>query len=68
MFILVKTKTMAYIIISSSLNVGQEKRLVEVLGRYKKVIRWIMADIMRINPSIYMQKILLEYCHNNSVE
>lgn len=50
MFILVKTKTMAYIIISSSLNIGQEKRLVEVLGRYKKVIRWIMADIMRILP------------------
>ena len=42
------------IIISSSLNAKQEKRLVDVLGRYKMAIGWTTTNIKRINPSIRM--------------
>ena len=56
------------VIISSSLNAYKERRLVNVLGRYKKAIRWTMTNIKRINPSICMHKILLEDYHSNSVE
>ena len=57
-----------HVIISSYLNAGQEKSLMEVLGRYKKVIGWTMIDIKGISPSICTQKILLEECYNNSIE
>ena len=41
------------VIISSSLNANQESSLVDVLGKYKKVIDWTMADIKGISPSIW---------------
>ena len=56
------------LIISSSLNADQENDLVDVLGRYKKAIKWTMAYIKGISPSICMHKILLEDCYNNSIE
>ena len=56
------------IIISSTLNAGQEKSLVDMLGRYRRAIEWTMVDIKGISPSICMHKILLEDCHNNSEE
>ena len=56
------------VIISSSLNANQETNLVDVLGRYKKVIRWTMTDIKGISPSICMHKILLKDCYYNLVE
>ncbi|KAH9763478.1 hypothetical protein KPL70_001188 [Citrus sinensis] len=34
----------------------------------RRAIRWTMADIKGISPSVCMHKVLLEDCHNNSVE
>ncbi|XP_024041801.1 uncharacterized protein LOC112098980 [Citrus clementina] len=56
------------LIISSSLNADQENGLVDVLGKYKKAIKWTIAYIEGISPSICMHKILLEDCYNNSIE
>ena len=56
------------VIISSSLDVDQEKSMVDVLGKYRKAIGWTMEDIKRISPSICMHKILLDDCYSNSVE
>ncbi|KAH9751024.1 hypothetical protein KPL71_014117 [Citrus sinensis] len=56
------------VIISSSLDAYQERSLVDVLGKYKKLIRWTMEDIKGISPSICMHKILLEDFYSNSVE
>ena len=56
------------IIISSSLNADQDKSLVDVLRRYKRIIGWPMTDIKGISPSICMHKILLEDCYSNSIE
>lgn len=40
--------------------------LLAVLKRHKKVIRWTMADIKRVSPSICMHESLLkEYCSNS---
>ena len=66
MFILVKTTLP--VIISSTLNAGQEQSLVDLLGRYRRAIGWTMADTKGISPSICMHKILLEDCYSNSVE
>jgi len=56
------------VIISSTLDAGQEQSLVDLLGKYKRAIGWTMADIKGISPSICMHKILLENCSSNSVE
>ena len=56
------------VIILSSLNAEQEKSMVDVLERYKKVTRWTNEDIKGISPSICMYKILLKDCYNNLVE
>ena len=56
------------VIISSTLDAGQEHSLVDVLGKYRRVIGWTMTDIKGISPSICIHKILLEDCYNNSVE
>ena len=56
------------VIISSTLDAGQEQSLVDVLGRYRRAIGWTITDIKGISPSICMHKILLEDCYNNSVE
>ena len=56
------------VIISSILDAGQVQSLVDVLGKYRKVIGWTMTDIKEISPSICMHKILLEDCYRNSVE
>ncbi|XP_024033498.1 uncharacterized protein LOC112095624 [Citrus clementina] len=56
------------VIISFTLDIDQERNLVDVLGKYRKAIEWTMADIKGINLSICMHKILLEDCCSNSVE
>jgi len=56
------------VIISSTLDVGQEQSLVDLLGKYRRAIGWTMADIKDISPSICMHKILLEDYSSNSVE
>ncbi|RDX72072.1 Retrovirus-related Pol polyprotein, partial [Mucuna pruriens] len=48
------------IIIANNLQWEQEEKLLQVLRKHKKAIRWTLADLSRINPSICMHKILLE--------
>jgi len=40
------------IIISSSLSLEHEDKLLQVLKGHKKAIRWTLADLLGINPSI----------------
>ncbi|KAH9779814.1 hypothetical protein KPL71_007852 [Citrus sinensis] len=56
------------VIISSTLDAGQEHSLVDLLRKYRKAIGWTMTDIKGISSSICMHKILLENCSSNSVE
>ncbi|KAH9722903.1 hypothetical protein KPL70_006892 [Citrus sinensis] len=42
------------VIISSTLDGGQEQSLVDLLGKYRRAIGWTMADIKGISPSILM--------------
>ena len=56
------------VIISSTLDAGQEQSLIDLLGKYKRAIGWTMTNIKGINPSICMHKILLEDCYSKSVE
>ena len=56
------------VIISSTLDAGQEQSLVDLLGKYKRALGWTMVDIKRISPSICTHKILLKDCYSNSVE
>ncbi|KAB2631105.1 S ribonuclease [Pyrus ussuriensis x Pyrus communis] len=47
------------IIVSSSLTTQEEEKLVRVLKEYKTAIRWTLADIKGISPTICMHRILL---------
>ena len=47
-------------IISSSLSVIEEEKLLRVLRAHKGAIGWSLADIKGIQPSICMHQILLE--------
>ncbi|RDX87072.1 hypothetical protein CR513_31510, partial [Mucuna pruriens] len=38
----------------------QEEKLLVILRRHKKAIDWTLTDLLGINPSIFMHKILLE--------
>ncbi|KAG9440079.1 hypothetical protein H6P81_020244 [Aristolochia fimbriata] len=48
------------VIISSCLNVREEKLLIEVLSKHKKAIGWTISDIKGISPTTCMHKILME--------
>ena len=48
------------VVISSSLSVEQEQRLVDVIRDRRAAIGWTIADIKGISPSTCMHKILLE--------
>ncbi|KAG9450684.1 hypothetical protein H6P81_010649 [Aristolochia fimbriata] len=48
------------VIISSYLNIREEKLLIEVLSKHKKAIGWTISDIKGISPTTYMHKILME--------
>ncbi|MCI15984.1 hypothetical protein A2U01_0037124, partial [Trifolium medium] len=48
------------VIISSILEVEQEKQLLEILSTDKKALGWTLADIPGISPSTCMHRILLE--------
>ncbi|KAK8516142.1 hypothetical protein V6N12_013549 [Hibiscus sabdariffa] len=56
------------VIISSQLNANQELSVVNFLKQYKKALGWTMADLKGISPTICMHKIMLDECHNTSVE
>ncbi|KAG9442621.1 hypothetical protein H6P81_018475 [Aristolochia fimbriata] len=48
------------VIISSCLNVREEKLLIGVLSKHKKAIGWTISDIKGISPTTCMHKILME--------
>ncbi|CAM8975358.1 unnamed protein product [Rhodiola kirilowii] len=48
------------VIIKKGLEVDQERRLVEILGRHKLAIGWTLADIRGISPAVCVHCILLE--------
>uniref|UniRef100_A0A1S4B8D2 Uncharacterized protein n=1 Tax=Nicotiana tabacum TaxID=4097 RepID=A0A1S4B8D2_TOBAC len=48
------------VIISSSLTIEQESKLIEVLRKYKRALGWTIADIKGISPAICMHSILME--------
>ncbi|XP_070049757.1 uncharacterized protein [Nicotiana tomentosiformis] len=48
------------VIISSSLIVEQEERLIEVLKTHKGTLGWTIADIKWINPAVCTHRILVE--------
>ncbi|RDY07933.1 hypothetical protein CR513_07894, partial [Mucuna pruriens] len=46
--------------LANLMNTEQEERLLAVLRKHKKSIRWKLSNLPRINPSICMHKILME--------
>ena len=56
------------IIISVALIEAEEQKLLVILRKYKEAIAWSIDDLKGINPSICMQKILLEDNAKTSIE
>ena len=56
------------IIISAALTEAEEKKLLEILRKYKEEIAWSIEDLKGISPSICMHKILLEDNAKTSIE
>ena len=56
------------VIISASLTTVEEDKLLRVLRDHKDAIRWSLADLKRIRPSMCMLRILLENGHKPSME
>ena len=56
------------IIISVDLTEYKEKKLLEILKKYKGTIAWSIEDLKKISPSICMRKILLEENEKTSIE
>ena len=56
------------IIISVRLTELEEKKLLEILRKYKEAVAWSIEDLKRISPSICMHKILLEENAKTSIE
>lgn len=44
------------IVISSALDIEQERKLITLLRNHKKAIGWALTDLKRINPLIYTHK------------
>ena len=56
------------VIISASLTVLEEEKLLRVLRDHKQALGWSLADLKGIRPSMCMHRILLEDGHKPSVE
>ena len=56
------------VIISSALTESEEKKLLEILRKYKEAIAWSIEDLKGISPSICMHKILLNDNAKTSIE
>ncbi|KAG9444864.1 hypothetical protein H6P81_016204 [Aristolochia fimbriata] len=56
------------VIISSCLTGLEEKKLIEVLSKHKKAIRWSLADIEGISPTICTHGILMEDHYKPSIQ
>ncbi|RDY13051.1 Retrovirus-related Pol polyprotein from transposon 17.6, partial [Mucuna pruriens] len=48
------------VIIANNLHQEQENKLLEVLRQHKKAIGWKLSDLLGINPSLCMHRILLQ--------
>jgi len=48
------------VIISSALTLGQEEKLVKVLGKHRKAIGWTLADLKRLSRTLCSHKITLQ--------
>ncbi|RDY11035.1 Retrovirus-related Pol polyprotein, partial [Mucuna pruriens] len=46
--------------LSTKFDDNLEEKLLQVLKQYKKAIGWKLSDLLDINPSIYMHRILME--------
>lgn len=55
-----KKEIKSHVIIANYLQPEQEARFFSLLWGNKKAIGWTLADIIGINPSICIHKILLE--------
>ena len=56
------------IIISSSLSLVEEEKLIEVLRKHKGALAWSISYIKGINPMICIHKILMEESYKPSIE
>ena len=56
------------VIISAALTEAEEKKLLEILRKYKEAIAWSIEDLKGISPSICMHKILLNDNAKTSIE
>ena len=56
------------VIISTSLTVVEEEKLLKVLQDHKHAIKWSLVDLKGIRPSMCMHQILLEDGHKPLVE
>ena len=56
------------IIISTDLTEHKEKKLLEILKKYKGTISWSTKDLKGLGPSICMHKILFEEIAKTSIE
>ena len=56
------------VIISATLTEFEEKKLLEILRKYKEAIAWSIEDLKGISPSICMHKILLNDNAKTSIE
>ena len=56
------------VIISTALTESKEKKLLEILRKYKEAISWSIEDLKGISPSICMHKILLNDNAKTSIE
>ena len=56
------------VIISATLTEFEEKKLLEILMKYKEAIAWSIEDLKGISPSICMHKILLNDNAKTSIE
>ena len=56
------------VIISVALTESEEKKLLEILRKYKEAIAWLIEDLKGISPSICMHKILLNDNAKTSIE
>ena len=56
------------VIISASLTIAEEDKLLRVLKDHKDALGWSLADLKWIRPSMCMHRILLEDGHKPSME
>ena len=67
-YVFLQPETTKPIIISTGLIELEDKKLLEILRKYKKAVAWFIDDLKGISHSIYMHKILLEENSKTSIE